>query len=107
MCRLHREEINVFEAAANGAAIASKTVAAVLGCYIAFLSMLAFINATLSWLGGRVGYEELSFDVSSVSSNFNINLFLSNLLTTCSYTHMGRQRMSTKPMSYITYTLFI
>jgi len=58
----HSDEINVFEATANGAAVASKTVAAVIGCYIAFLSLLAFINAVLSWLGGRVGFPELSFE---------------------------------------------
>jgi pyrimidine nucleoside transport protein len=57
------DDVNVFEAAANGAAVASKTVGAVIACYIAFLSMLAFINATLSWLGGRVGFPELSFEL--------------------------------------------
>ena len=60
---MRSDDSNVFEAAANGAAVASKTVAAVISCYIAFLSMLALINATLSWLGGRVGFPELSFEV--------------------------------------------
>lgn len=59
------EEVNVFEAGANGAAVAAKTVSAVVASYIAFMSILAFINATLSWLGGRVGFSELSFEVSS------------------------------------------
>ena len=58
------DDINVFEAAANGAAVASKTVAAVVSSYIAFLSMLAFINESLSWIGGRVGFPELSFEVN-------------------------------------------
>jgi pyrimidine nucleoside transport protein len=57
------EEVNVFEAGANGAAVAAKTVAAVVSSYIAFMSILAFINATLSWLGGRVGFSELSFEL--------------------------------------------
>jgi len=57
------DDINVFEAAANGAAVASKTVGAVVACYIAFLSMLAFINACLSWFGGLVGFPELSFEL--------------------------------------------
>lgn len=59
------EEVNVFEAGANGAAVAAKTVSAVVASYIAFMSILAFINATLSWLGGRVGFPELSFEVLS------------------------------------------
>jgi pyrimidine nucleoside transport protein len=63
---VYSDDINLFEAAANGASVASKTVGAVVGCYIAFLSMLAFLNATLSWLGGRVGFEELSFEVSFI-----------------------------------------
>jgi nucleoside permease NupC len=65
-CVHFSDEINVFEATANGAAVASKTVAAVIGCYIAFLSLLAFINAVLSWLGGRVGFPELSFEVRTL-----------------------------------------
>ena len=58
------DDVNVFEAAANGAAVAGKTVATVGGCYIAFLSMLAFVNATLSYIGARVGHPELSFEVT-------------------------------------------
>lgn len=57
------DEVNVFEAGANGAAVAAKTVASVVASYIAFMSILAFINATLSWLGGRVGFEELRFEL--------------------------------------------
>ena len=56
-------ETNVFEACANGATVAGKTVAAVMVNYIAFLGLLAWINATLAWLGERVGYPELSFEV--------------------------------------------
>ena len=53
----------MFEACANGAAVAGKTVAAVVTNYIAFMALLAWVNATLSWIGGRVGYGELSFEV--------------------------------------------
>ena len=53
------------EAAANGSAVAGKTVVAVVVNYIAFLGLLGFINATLGWFGGRVGYPELSFDVKT------------------------------------------
>jgi pyrimidine nucleoside transport protein len=57
------DDINVFEAAANGAGVAAKTVASVVACYIAFMSMLEFINAFLAWIGGRVGHDELSFEL--------------------------------------------
>jgi nucleoside permease NupC len=30
---------------------------------IAFLAMLEFVNAVLSWFGGFVGYPEFSFQV--------------------------------------------
>ncbi|ELU12189.1 hypothetical protein CAPTEDRAFT_123339 [Capitella teleta] len=57
------EETNVIEAGANGATVAGSTVVAVVVNFIAFLGLLAFINATLSWAGGRVGFPELSFEV--------------------------------------------
>ena len=60
----------MIEAAANGAAVAGKTVAAVTVNLLAFLSVLAFINATLSWIGGRVGYPELSFEVINPIRDF-------------------------------------
>ena len=66
----NRIETNVIEAAANGAAVAGKTVAAVTVNLLAFLSVLAFINATLSWIGGRVGYPELSFEVINPRGDF-------------------------------------
>ena len=54
------------EAAANGSAIAGRTAFTVVVNYISFMSMLAFIDATLSWIGERVGYPEVSFGVSRV-----------------------------------------
>jgi len=57
------DETNVIEAAANGSAIAAKTVTAVVINYISFMSILAFINAFLSWVGNHLGYPELSFEV--------------------------------------------
>ena len=38
-------------------------VSSVLACYIAVMALLSFLNATLEWLGVRVGFEELSFEV--------------------------------------------
>ena len=68
----HRNERNVFEAFANGVAVAGKTAGVVIMNYIAFMAMLSFLNATLSWLGERVGHPELSFEVRSTLLNFLI-----------------------------------
>ena len=53
----------MFEACANGVTVAGKTAGVVIMNYIAFMAMLSFLNATLSWLGERVGNPELSFEV--------------------------------------------
>ena len=67
-CLLHSEETNVFEACANGASVAGKTAMVVVVNYIAFMALLAWFNATLSWLGGRVGNPDLSFEVRTRTS---------------------------------------
>ncbi|CAD5117032.1 unnamed protein product [Dimorphilus gyrociliatus] len=54
-------ERNVAEAAANGAGVAGQTVAAVICNMLAFISMLGFVNASLGWIGDRVGVDGLSF----------------------------------------------
>lgn len=56
---------NVVEAASNGAIDAIKVVASVAASLIAIIGLVAFLNETLSYLGGRVGYPELSFQVIS------------------------------------------
>ena len=38
-------------------------VASIAANLIGFVALLGFINATLVWLGERVGVEELSFQV--------------------------------------------
>lgn len=40
-----------------------KLVANIGANLIAFLALLAFVNAALSWLGAMVGVQELSFQV--------------------------------------------
>lgn len=52
---------NLAEAAANGAGVAGQTVAAVICNMLAFISMLGFVNASLAWIGDRVGVDNLSF----------------------------------------------
>ncbi|XP_077999827.1 solute carrier family 28 member 3-like [Glandiceps talaboti] len=58
-----KKERNVIEAASNGASTAVSLVANIAANLIAFIALLAFVNAVLGWLGGMVGYPELSFEV--------------------------------------------
>jgi len=48
------------DAATNGA------LAALIANIVAFVSFIAFLNGTLSWFGGLVGYEELSLEVKKI-----------------------------------------
>lgn len=64
---LRREERNILEAASNGAATSVALVANIAANLIAFLAVLEFINAALSWFGGMVDIEGLSFQVSPCS----------------------------------------
>uniref|UniRef100_A0A8C0WX32 Sodium/nucleoside cotransporter n=1 Tax=Castor canadensis TaxID=51338 RepID=A0A8C0WX32_CASCN len=57
------KEKNILEAASNGATDAIGLVANVAGNLVAFLAVLAFINATLSWLGELVNIHGLTFQV--------------------------------------------
>ncbi|XP_052039395.1 sodium/nucleoside cotransporter 2 isoform X3 [Apodemus sylvaticus] len=57
------EERNILEAASNGATDAIGLVANVAANLIAFRAVLAFVNATLSWLGEMVDIHGLSFQV--------------------------------------------
>lgn len=59
----NRDAQNVLEAASNGAAISVKVVANIAANLIAFLAVLAFINAAFSWLGDTVDIQGLSFQV--------------------------------------------
>ena len=56
-------EHNLIEAASNGASASIKIVGAIAVNVIAFLSLLAFLNATLTWFGDRVGVDGLTFEV--------------------------------------------
>lgn len=60
----HRKEKNVLEAASNGATDAIGLAANVAANLIAFLAVLAFINAALSWLGELVDIQGLTFQVN-------------------------------------------
>ncbi|XP_051953713.1 sodium/nucleoside cotransporter 2-like isoform X1 [Xyrauchen texanus] len=56
-------EQNVLEAVSNGASASIGIVANIAANLIAFLAILNFINAALSWLGSMVGYPEVTFDL--------------------------------------------
>ncbi|XP_058012460.1 sodium/nucleoside cotransporter 1-like [Ahaetulla prasina] len=57
------EEKNILEAAGNGATVSVGLVANIAANLIAFLAVLAFINAALSWLGGMINVPQLSFQL--------------------------------------------
>ncbi|XP_077373056.1 sodium/nucleoside cotransporter 1 [Festucalex cinctus] len=57
------EERNILEAASSGASASIVLVANIVANLIAFLAILAFINAALSWFGGMVGYPDVTFQL--------------------------------------------
>ncbi|XP_041034409.1 sodium/nucleoside cotransporter 1 [Carcharodon carcharias] len=56
-------EQNILEAASNGASASISLVANIAVNLLAFLAVLEFLNAALSWFGGMVDNPELSFQV--------------------------------------------
>ena len=64
MILFSRKERNILEAAAAGASASIKLVANIAANLIAFIAMLEFVNAVLSWFGSFVGFPTLSFQVS-------------------------------------------
>jgi len=59
-----RKEANFIEAATSGASNAISLVANIAANLIAFWALLAFINATLTWFGQRVGIEQFTYQVT-------------------------------------------
>ncbi|XP_074525798.1 solute carrier family 28 member 3-like [Halichoeres trimaculatus] len=57
------ESTNLLEAASQGASCAVGLVANIVVNIIAFMALLAFLDATLSWLGGMLDYPQLSFSL--------------------------------------------
>nr|XP_022310304.1 sodium/nucleoside cotransporter 1-like [Crassostrea virginica] len=58
-----KKERYFLEAAAAGASSSIKLVANIAANLIAFLAMLEFVNAVLSWFGSFVGFPEFSFQL--------------------------------------------
>ena len=59
----YRQERNIIEAASFGASTAVPLVLNIGANLIAFLALLALFNGILGFIGGLVGYPELSFEV--------------------------------------------
>ena len=60
--QLERTDVNVIEAAARGASEGLKLALNVGAMLLAFLAMIALLNAVLGWAGGLVGIEGLSLE---------------------------------------------
>ena len=66
--------MNFIQAAAAGATNAVALVANIIANLIAFIALLHFVNATLTWFGQRVGIERLTFQViSAVARIFRLD----------------------------------
>ncbi len=57
-----RESVNVIDAACQGALTALRMAANIVALLIAFIALIAVLNALLAWLGASVGIPELSFE---------------------------------------------
>ncbi|XP_045168651.2 solute carrier family 28 member 3-like [Mercenaria mercenaria] len=69
-------EHNIIEAASNGASSSIKVVGAIAVNVLAFLSLLAFLNATLTWFGERVGIEGLTFEFMCSYVLYPVSFFM-------------------------------
>ena len=59
----------VIEAMVQGAVSAVPIIAQILVMLLAFVALLAAINATLGWVGDRVGLNDLTLEVISAFLN--------------------------------------
>ena len=62
-CSTCSQERNVVEAAARGAIESTAVIASIAVNLIAFIALMAFLDSGLHYLGAKVGYPELSFQV--------------------------------------------
>jgi nucleoside permease NupC len=61
-----RSDVNVIDAASNGASNAVPMVANIAANLIAFISLLEFLNSALTWFGQRVGIEKLTVQATNI-----------------------------------------
>lgn len=76
-------EHNLIEAASNGASASIKIVGAIAVNVLAFLSLLAFLNATLTWFGDRVGIEGLTFEFICSYVLYPVSFFMGTDTADC------------------------
>ena len=60
--QLKSEDVNVLDAAVNGATQSVFLVGNIAASLIAFLAFIAFLNGLLGWFGGLLGFPQLSFE---------------------------------------------
>ncbi|KAH9524811.1 hypothetical protein Btru_027928 [Bulinus truncatus] len=70
------DEGNVIEAACNGAVLSATIISCVVVNVMAFLSLLKFVNATLTWFGDRVGVKGLTFELICSYILYPVALFM-------------------------------
>ena len=63
--QVEREDVNVVEAAARGASEGLWLALNVAAMLIAFLALLALVNATIGWAGGFAGYRRTTIVTAS------------------------------------------
>jgi nucleoside permease NupC len=69
---LFSEETSAMEAVSNGAVSAVHLTIAVVANLIVFVAILAFLNATIAWLGSLIGQNEWSLEVPGYRINIII-----------------------------------
>ena len=53
----------MIQAASIGAGMAASAIGVIIVNIIAFMALIEFINQSISYFGGRLGYAELNFQV--------------------------------------------
>ena len=59
----YREDKSVMDAATKGAMAGIPLVLGIVANIVAFVSLIEFLNAILTWFGSLVGYTDLTFEV--------------------------------------------
>ncbi|XP_071102090.1 solute carrier family 28 member 3-like [Haliotis cracherodii] len=77
------KERNLIEAASEGASTSSSLIANIVVNLIAFLSLLSFVNATLTWFGDRVGVEGFTFEFICSYLLYPVALFMGTQPSDC------------------------
>ena len=66
-----RTEANALDAAAQGASNAVFLVMNIIANLIAFLAFVEFLNSVISWFGGLLGADYITFQVNRFSQSIN------------------------------------